>query len=81
MWDPTSQKIVITRDVTINESPLLKSNIEEIEQEHVSPNQRVQFEARPFVTVKRKERFLDKKVLKTQRKPLKLLNQFNNESL
>ena len=33
------------------------------------------------VTVKRKKRFLEKKVLKTQRKPLKLLNQFKTESL
>ena len=33
LWDPTSQNIVISRDVTFGESSLLKSNVERIEQE------------------------------------------------
>ena len=41
LWDPMSQKIVISRDVTFDESSLLKSNVEIIEHEHLSPNQQV----------------------------------------
>ncbi len=46
LWDPTLWKIVISGDVTFDESSLLKSNVERIEQEQVSPSQRVQLEAR-----------------------------------
>lgn len=48
LWDLTSQRIVISRDVTLDEFSLLKSDVERIEQEQVSPNQRIQLEARPF---------------------------------
>ena len=48
LWDPTLWKIVITRDVTFDESSLLKSNVERIEQEQVSPNQQIHLEVRPF---------------------------------
>ena len=41
-------KIVISRDVIFDESSFLKSNVERIEQEQVSPNQQVQLEARPL---------------------------------
>jgi len=38
----------LSRDVTFDESSLLKSNVERIEQEQVSPNQQIQLEAIPF---------------------------------
>jgi hypothetical protein len=81
LWDPTSQKIVISRDVTFDESSLLKSNVERIEQEQVSPNQQIQLEARPFLKVEKKERLLEEKVKKIQRKLFKFLNQFSNQPL
>jgi len=33
LWDPTSRKNVSSRDVTFDDSSLLKSNVEKIEQE------------------------------------------------
>jgi len=53
LWDPTSRKIVISRDVKFDESSLLKSNVEIIEQEYASPNQQIQLESRPFYESRR----------------------------
>eukprot|EP00253_Pinus_taeda_P022829 PITA_22829 len=67
LWDPTSRKIVISGDVTFDESSFLKSNVERIEQEQVSPNQQVQLEARPFDdSQKEEETFGEKGVENTK---------------
>ena len=48
LWDPTSRKIVISRDVTFDESSLFKSNVERVEQKKVSLGQQIQLEIVPF---------------------------------
>jgi len=81
LWDPTSWKIIISRDVIFDEYSFFKSNVERIQQEQISPNQQIQLEGRLFGAVKRKKRLLEKKVLKIQRKLLMFLNKFSNQSL
>eukprot|EP00253_Pinus_taeda_P008372 PITA_08372 len=46
--DPSSKKIIISRDVTFDESSLLNSDVVKVEQEQVSLNQKIQLEAKPF---------------------------------
>lgn len=48
LWDPSSWNIVISRDVTFDESSLLKSDVEKVEQKQVSPSQQIQLETVPF---------------------------------
>ena len=39
LWDSSSRKIVTSKDVTIDEYSLLKSDVGKVKHEHVSPNQ------------------------------------------
>ena len=48
LWDHTSRKIVISRDVTFDESSLLKSDVEKVEQKQASPSQQIHLETVPF---------------------------------
>ena len=49
LWDPTSHKLIISRDVVFDESSLLKSELVDVEvrQEQVPQVQRIQLETQP----------------------------------
>lgn len=49
LWDPSLHNIVITRDVMFDEYSLLKTDVEKVEQEHVSSNQQIQRDTQPFL--------------------------------
>jgi len=48
LWDPSSLKIIISRYVAFDESSLLKSDVEKVEQEQVSSSQQIQLGNKPF---------------------------------
>jgi hypothetical protein len=49
LWDPTSHKLIISRDVVFDESSLIKSDLVDVEvrQEHVPQVQQIQLETQP----------------------------------
>lgn len=49
MWDPTTHKVIIRRDVVFDESPLIKLDIVEVDlkQEQVPQHQQIQLETHP----------------------------------
>ena len=61
LWDPTTHKLTISRDVVFDESPFLKSEIVEIDmkQESEDAHQLVKVETLPFVEVKKEDTFDD----------------------
>jgi hypothetical protein len=50
LWDPTSNKLIIHRDVVFDESSHLKSELVDVEarQEHVPKVQKIQLETQPY---------------------------------
>jgi hypothetical protein len=47
LWDPTSHKITINKDVIFDESSLIKSDVDvQMKQEEVPQSQQIQFETR-----------------------------------
>jgi hypothetical protein len=66
LWDPTAHKIIISKDVIFNESPLIKSeNVEvDVKQEQVPLNHQIQWETQQSTdTRNQEEAFDDKEVI------------------
>jgi hypothetical protein len=57
LWDPTSHKIIISRVVVFDESPLIKSNVVEVElkQEQVPQHQEIWLEIQPSTETRKQE--------------------------
>lgn len=54
LWDPTTHKIVIKRDVIVDESYLIKSNsVEDVLKQEQAPNQQIQFESEPSTNTRK----------------------------
>jgi hypothetical protein len=55
LWDPTTHKIIINKDVVFDESPLIKLDILKVEMkpEQIPQNQQIKLETQP--TTKNKE--------------------------
>lgn len=57
LWDPIAHKIIISRDVVFDKSPLIKSNVQKVEVKHekVPQYSEIQLETRPSIETRKQE--------------------------